>query len=425
MEWINAHPLASLLFWWAIAFTVLYIGRHLVAWLLVQLLIRIMPSRERKINKHYSVLDRRPRELVPDASMPYSTIKRQRVPSGLTKAQFKEWEHIADLAVPIDHMDLVSWAQWDMRRSRLVGLIVRTRERLGGASGLVITLAVAWWLRPIPGVVSWINDAWTRIGSFVSEGQLPRYLPAVLLVLGLIIAIGRMPLIDRVRAPVDAAKDTNAHLARFMGGLYRTAYGHKAWFGVLSRRRDEILSNALRTTTTGRYVWQIGRVIPSEKALNFGLPISEMSYEAKAKTEIVEAVDELREILNAISVAGLSGVATRALYPVIGSARKLGLDDFALRDERTYAAGRFWVPSTIDEGVAESMKLLKFELQDEDRQRAEWAVEQKALDVAKYLDHCLAEVIMVQLHCVRVAHHINKRTAGTTLTKALGGLKLS
>ncbi|TWS24550.1 hypothetical protein FK530_23885 [Tsukamurella conjunctivitidis] len=200
MEWINAHPLASLLFWWAIAFTVLYIGRHLVAWLLVQLLIRIMPSRERKINKHYSVLDRRPRELVPDASMPYSTIKRQRVPSGLTKAQFKEWEHIADLAVPIDHMDLVSWAQWDMRRSRLVGLIVRTRERLGGASGLVITLAVAWWLRPIPGVVSWINDAWTRIGSFVSEGQLPRYLPAVLLVLGLIIAIGRMPLIDGTAA---------------------------------------------------------------------------------------------------------------------------------------------------------------------------------------------------------------------------------
>jgi hypothetical protein len=119
-------------------------------------------------------------------------------------------------------------------------IVVILDEYVGGLKAIMIHLreTVQWH-----SVVEWIREWYVLVS----------------LVLVALIVATRTPLVDRVRARDEAAKDANRLLAQLYGRLSDVQHCAAEYIKVVNGSRTEVVAGAVLKGSSGRYTWTYGR----------------------------------------------------------------------------------------------------------------------------------------------------------------------
>ena len=290
---------------------------------------------------------------------------------------------------------------------------------------IVLAAAAVLWVRPIKnqGITARraATTAWQKMGDVTPS----RLLPLLVLAIGVLIVVRPTPLIDRIRARDEAAKDANRLLSELYGGLTRLAYALGDWLDYLKRERTRLLVEWVEQVTDQEYTWRFRGGL--ELIGDSWRHSPTRSEHGDVSSEMETAISAITDIDQSLRDKGLTRVALRLTYRVSLSIIRLGLmSPYPIRDaSRLHSA--FYSPSNLErvQRNAAMVNAVGVRRRDDDAARGyfEQDLEWAAFNHARYLDLSIAEIERQQLHLRRVRAHLNSRMLGSWWTRSLSVLQ--
>lgn len=201
--------------------------------------------------------------LLPNASLARSLVAHD---DGRTSASTdddrrrrRQWLTARRLQAPLKERALLGWARRDYAQQRALELVSRATSAFGATNivrlamflrpaTLVVSAAMVLWARPLA-VASSVEGLLRTVWDEVNQVRPTRLLPLLLLVVGLATVSRRVPLIDRIRARDEAAKDANRLLAELYGRLSGLLTALEEWRNALLTHRHELVRRYVEDST--------------------------------------------------------------------------------------------------------------------------------------------------------------------------------
>jgi hypothetical protein len=242
----------------------------------------------------------------------------------------------------------------------------------------------------------------------------------VALIIVTMIVVTRSPLVDRVRARDEAAKDANRLLAQLFGKLSDVERNARKYLDLVEEDRFRLVYDAVLKATGGHFTWthDTGLAPANWRSRIFSNQFSGQEAEMLDKT-----CKELSDHLAEYYINGLHTVAFRLTRPVYWSLSSCRLR-FSNPDSGDEMKRRFFVNL---EGASQRIERLAKQMTETERnENAELCehlriqMDEAARSYASYLDAQLASAHQTLLHLHHVNHFLNKRLHGTTRTRLAG-----
>lgn len=159
--------------------------------------------------------------------------------------------------------------------------------------------------------LSWPNadlrDFWVDAFAMSTSDQAwnvaRAYLPVALVLIAVGLALPRSPIVDRVRARDEAAKDANRLLAELSSATGSLYYSSSQWASELVRSTPAIVDERVRSVSGQRCSYAGRRLSPSRPPY--------LRSNTADSGSLVEDIAQVQEVLKKIDKAGLAFVATR------------------------------------------------------------------------------------------------------------------
>jgi hypothetical protein len=255
---------------------------------------------------------------------------------------------------------------------------------------------------------------WHSIAEWVREW----YVLLALIIVAMIV-VARSPLVDRVRARDEAAKDANRLLAQLFGKLSDVERNARKYLDLVEEDRTWLVSDAVLEATGGHFTWAHRTGLTPA---SWHSRIVSVQLRGQETEMLDKACKELSNHLAEYYRNGLHTVAFRLMRPVFGSIyscrlsfsdpnsgddmrRRFLVDPVAARQRVENLAKRV---TEAEHGGAEVCEDLRIEM------------DEAARSYAAYLDAQLASAYQTLLHLRYVNHFLNKRLHGTTRTRLAG-----
>lgn len=292
----------------------------------------------------------------------------------------------------------------NLRILLLAGAIVVIQdEHVGGLMAIIIHLheTVPWH-----SAVEWIRE-W--------------YVLVSLVVVALIVAT-RSPIVDRVRARDEAAKDANRLLAQLYGRLSDVQRCAAEYIKIIDEGRTEVVARAVLKASNGRYTWTHGYGLRlSSDLFIVNTPEDRCNKEAD---RLEQACKELSDHLVGYRRNGLHTVAQRLTWPVFSSLFECNIM-FSDAELCAYLRTRLLLDFSGNENtyIRDQLEMItEAERRDEPgrheflRSHANDAIR----DYACSLDMKLVSAYVTLLHLSRINSFLNRRLHGNTRTRLAG-----
>lgn len=424
----GSGPVTHLAYW--VTTWLLYLGALAALKASVLALVGRIPRCVDRISLRHDVAEAMAKSLAPEKATSRSFVAGcPTPPAEVSPDLHQRWFATRGKLEQIPESTLRRWVRWEYQCD-CIGDFVRTVGRaLGGARGLVLSLILTLHLRPYGELTARVREGATALWDFIEQGDAARSLPVLVVVVGFLAVVGRAsPIIDRVRAPGEAAKDANKLLASLTGNLVRLGYSLSGWSTFLESNRSRILDYHVRASGNDRYGWRsYGAVAETGRFrdLHRTHPISEW----RADT-LQQSIEALRDCRNQIAVEGLPNICRRALHSQISSTWRLALFSWQL-SEPEQDGFRYRTPSWILEALASRMSFCRITDSPESDEVSTDpiahhdnlpALEDAAFDAGMLLDSSICEVLLAERHCMRIAKRLNRRVSGSLFTKSMNAL---
>jgi hypothetical protein len=257
---------------------------------------------------------------------------------------------------------------------------------------------------------------WHSIAEWIREW----YVLVALIIVAMIV-VTRSPLVDRVRARDEAAKDANRLLAQLFGKLSDVERNASKYLDLVEKDRTRLVSDAVLKATSGHFTWAHRTGLEpddSRRSRTFSDQLRGQETEMLDRT-CKELSDHLAEYYR----NGLHTVASRLTFPVFWSLSSCRLR-FSDPDSADMMRRRFLVDPV---GARERIESLAKRVTGaersgypEVREHLRVEMDDAARDYADYLDALLAESHQTLLHLHHINHFLNKRLHGTIRTRLAG-----
>jgi hypothetical protein len=256
---------------------------------------------------------------------------------------------------------------------------------------------------------------WHSIAEWIREWYV-----LVALIIVVMIVVTRSPLVDRVRARDEAAKDANRLLAQLFGKLSDVERNARKYLDLVEEDRTRLVSNAVLKATGGHFTWahRTGLAPASWHSRIVSVQLRGQETEMLDRT-CKELSDHLAEYYS----NGLHTVAFRLTRPVFWSLSSCRLS-FSKPDSGDDVRRRFLVDPVA---VRQRIENMAKQVTEAERSGCAEACEHLRIEVdeaarsyAAYLDAQLASAHQTLLHLHHVHHFLNKRLHGTIRTRLAG-----
>ncbi|MCX4587025.1 hypothetical protein [Streptomyces sp. NBC_01481] len=305
----------------------------------------------------------------------------------------------------------------DVSFERLLStLLTLARPRYSATLSLLPLYAYAWDRSP--------RADWDKFITFVSGlVEQKAFLPLSLALVGLVVVASPSPLLDRIRARDEAAKETNKLLTELNGllGEFRMAYAD--WVDIMESSRHEYFRRLASDSTQSTWTWT-PHDGPNQKhfwpnQINDRLGGAAARRLEAAGTRVTEHMETIRD-------KGLSPVAHRILSPVWSSFRMSTLDNPMSHWTREIGMHYPLQPDNISRELKE--KVIRLSRQVELTETESSVATALKLDweltrTMYHFDDRLRDAYLLQKRLDRVATFLNKRLYGTTWSRLLSVAK--
>ncbi|MGP3942774.1 hypothetical protein [Streptomyces sp. 6N106] len=304
------------------------------------------------------------------------------------------------------------------RRSRVASLAeypMRAARALCNRPLVVLFATFLVYEHERPGLL--LSDLGSALGNLPQVAEQRTWIPVLVLVIGLVAATRSSPLVDRVRARDEAAKDTNRLLTELLAYLSELQVAVSACNERLSSYRTSYFDEVCRSNLTG-IRWNPPRGLGKEHLIWPTILDKELATAEFERSEA--ALDATHEHLKSIRDKGLSSVAFRILAPVSASLRTCGFHlplYFVDKDVTSATAisplGFGWLMRRAETIQRPVMQLLE----NQEVCRADALL----VEESYRLDDLILKRHINELELRRLCTFLRKRIHGTTLTRLLGG----
>lgn len=258
---------------------------------------------------------RRCSRLLPGSATPVSDVLNARTPtSGLSpRVRLTCWcthrilasdrgdraDRWARTEYRLDNLETLGWRLVNGFRPSRVGL-------MGGLLGWCLTAAIVWRFRPQPAVSGAVARA---CGYLETHGaDLRADVPAFIFLIAVAAIVSRTPLIDRIRARDEAAKDANRLLTRLAPELANLARSTRALAEQWSPDGCVLVDALARARTGGEFIWTDLGLEPGRlDRVDGPTPWLDEAHAADAKEYRADR-DTVNDLLNKIRADGLAPV---------------------------------------------------------------------------------------------------------------------
>lgn len=375
-------------------------------------------------------------ELLPDVDRARSVLAGNYGdrPPDTTGPSTREWQQARELQGSADEHVLARWAWLARVAERLVEAVSRTTTFLGGSSlgsfrplgrptTVLVSAALVLWVRP-PWQLPSVSTIADSVATAVADARPGRVLPFALLAVGLWMVARPFPVVDRIRARDEAAKDANKLLAELYGQLTQLSHVLYQWREELLTGRHDRVASYVEEVTHGRHSWGPGggliaarHVVPFRRTAGRFPGPEVVGGRLTARIEAIEILDASIRDKGLVVVA--RRLTWRVRYPMgeLGLLRPLGLSSGLAR--ATCAPSALYAPDPARVAAAGAMPAGRAHtlpvLDDHLLER----IESEAFNYARALDMSIAKVILCQAHVQRVARHLGGRMVGSWWTRTL------
>lgn len=256
---------------------------------------------------------------------------------------------------------------------------------------------------------------WHSIAEWIREW----YVLVALIIVAMIV-VTRSPLVDRVRARDEAAKDANRLLAQLFGKLSDVESNAREYLNLVEKDRTWLVSDAVLKATGGHFTWahRTGLAPDSRRSRTVSDQLRGQETEMLDRT-----CKELSDHLAQYYRNGLHTVASRLTFPVFWSLYSCRLrfsdPDSADKMRRRFLVDPVGARQRI-ETLAKQVTGAERSEYPEVREHLRIEMDDAARDYADYLDAQLAEAHQILLHLHHINHFLNKRLHGTIRTRLAG-----
>jgi hypothetical protein len=234
-----------------------------------------------------------------------------------------------------------------------------------------------------------------------------------------VIVAARSPLVDRIRARDEAAKDANRLLAQLFGKLSDLEHAATDYIALVERSRTVLISAATLKVAGGRYAW----------THYSGLEAPSWYHENQSDRELRERQQRLDEASEALSdhlaqfrLNGLHTVARRLTLSIFNSLFECGVDFYGtegiqyLRSRLLDSLAEIQLASHIED-LIKQMTAVEGDGGSEDFELLRNRIDNAVRDCACNLDARVARAYYTILHLRRINNFLNRRLHGTTRTR--------
>ena len=444
-DWIDrqgdlSDPTRYALYWLATLVLIVVLA-NIASWIRFQIYLKL-PSLHSRTRRRDTRATKIALTFFPDSNMPRTSLALQySAPAGLTKSQERRWRKGRQLSKPCSAQSIQGWARSDYRRERMNDLTTNLCRTFGGIypatlhpgvlfRPAVILLAVALvvWARPPAEISVWFARARDSVWQALSDNTLVRLLPFAILVVALLIVLRPTPLVDRIRARDEAAKDANKLLGEMFGALQRLGYGVAVWKDSFDQERHALVDAWVKDVTSDEYEWRYeGGVVRIDDGDTWRVSFGR-EPRPKPPADLETAIVDLVEIQHEIFKKGLGTVAARLTLRVRSSASRLRLlTVWPSGDLQANLTRELHLPESlapVEDRKGFTIRNIyegrsKTEGRPFDRQHLERKLEEGAFGLAEFLDYALLEIASAELAISRLERFLNARMLGSWWTRAL------
>lgn len=245
------------------------------------------------------------------------------------------------------------------------------------------------------------------------------YVLVSLVVVALIVA-RRSPLVDRIRARDESAKDANRLLAQLYGRLSDLELCAAEYIKQIDGSRAQLVAAAVLKASSGRYTWSHSSGLTSS-ANSFMTNTLEGWFNKKP---VEQAFKELSDHLAVYRRNGLDTVAQRLTLPVSFSLYECCIR-FSHPELFNYLRRYFLLDIVSDENTlirTDFEMMNKAEGRGDDERHEFWKIhtDDAIRDYACSLDGRLASAYVILLHLNHINYFLNRRLHGNTRTRLAG-----
>jgi hypothetical protein len=258
---------------------------------------------------------------------------------------------------------------------------------------------------------------WHSIAEWLREW----YVLVALVVVALIVA-RRSPLVDRIRARDEAAKDANRLLAQLYGRLSDLQLCAAEYIKLIDESRAEVVDGAVLKASSGLYTWtHSGGLTPNTNRFMVNTP---GGWPSKKADRLEQACKELSDHLAGYRRNGLHTVARRLMLPVFFSLFECCIS-FSDPELFIHLRTRLLVDFVGDANtrIQNDFKMMtQAEGHDEHESREFLRIhtDDAIRDYAGSLDMRLASAYVTLLHLNHINYFLNRRLHGNTRTRLAG-----
>lgn len=254
-------------------------------------------------------------------------------------------------------------------------------------------------------------------------GWLREWYTLVALVLVALIVATRSPLVDRVRARDEAAKDANRLLAQLYGRLSEVQRCAAIYTSLIEKNRAVVVADAVEKASNGVYTWTYGGGLALTGLFRPNLLEGWFSNEAN---RLEEACKELSDHLAGYRRVGLHTVASRLTSAVFLSLFECCIS-FSSPEQITYLRTRLLLDLVGRENVRirsalETMIEAEREGDDGTRQIFRTQADNSIRVYACSLDEQLATAYTIIFHLNHINAFLNRRLHGNARTRLASSL---
>jgi hypothetical protein len=241
-----------------------------------------------------------------------------------------------------------------------------------------------------------------------------------LIALGAVVLIvaARSPLVDRIRARDESAKDANRLLAQLFGKLSDLEAAATDYVTLAERSRTVMISAAALKATSGRYAWTHYSGLESRSWHHDNQPDLWLRKEYQ---RLDQACKALSDHLAQYRANGLHTVAQRLTQPIFLSLLECGINFFGTDEHAQYLRSRLF--NSADEILPQIEQAIKRIIgMEADGSARDFEVIRNRLDDATrewacHLDMRVATAYYTILHISHINVFLNRRLHGTTRTR--------
>lgn len=265
-----------------------------------------------------------------------------------------------------------------------------------------------------------MSNLWATIVS----DDFARLVPLLFLMIGLFAVISRAPLIDRIRARDEAAREAGRLLGQLQGRLMPVFLAMHDWRCELEERRWILVRDWVEGKSGGAYTWlPCGGI---QRAPTHGVAVHHRvdppPWATGRHHDLRLGCERLVETVQEINDAGLYYMAARSVGRIRGPLQDLGLLDLTPTTEQVLQ--RMSAPCSIAPAWARKSAVPPVVPFSDIRalERYESTMENEAFARSQQLDIALAELHAAQRRVAEVLDYLTIRIIGTTWTRVLSAV---